>query len=699
MKIMGKNRKIKAVLTILLLILCEAFFFRNILGNDGLIGDRGDGRLTNLLAEHWWRFFQGKENFSELLMFYPAQGVIGYTDLFLGHGLIYSAFRLAGMNMYEAYKFALIVMHCMGTASMYYLLQKKLRLSHTWAFFGTMAFCCSDTFARHMGHTQLLAVSMLPLLLLFFIGFVQNFGDRSKRNIYAYITILWFALLTYTAWYIAFFTGMFCLVFLLVSAVRMVWVRFHVLGLLKKWVAVLKYDLLGYVVFFIIVYIPFIAIYLPVLQASSGYTYQEVWIYLPEAIDLINVTDSNFMLGWFMQIIKLEERGYSAEVTEGFSCILLGLFFVMFFIQKKKGLQKNEKDGMQAQVPFSKFVIETVFFTVMSCLLLVIRLGSNGVSLWAVVYYLLPVARSIRAVARFLLWLSFPMSVITSYCANRYLDKQGKNIVCRQAVWVILLFISNINRGGVDSGWSAYEELAFIENVSAPPQDADSFYLIDSKKAGDMPYIYQLDAFEIGTYFSLKTINGYSGQLPLGWEGIWDICAEPYERSVWQWVDTNKLEHVYAYDRATDGWILYKDRIESQMDEVFLPSENKFSASIGLEDWNQGEFAWTAREFMTKIHNSRIQEHGLTIKILTVLGNYMAQNPKLEPSIKLYVDGNYVRDIPVIEGYAEYVIPMQDHVNDDYKIELKTNCYFNPKNIGINEDTRNLSMAVYYIGD
>ena len=50
------------------------------------------------------------------------------------------------------------------------------------------------------------------------------------------------------------------------------------------------------------------------------------------------------------------------------------------------------------------------------------------------------------------------------------------------------------------------------------------------------------------------------------------------------------------------------------------------------------------------------------------------------------------------EGFAEYVIPMQDHDRDEYKVELKTNCYFNPKNIGINEDTRNLSMALYYIG-
>ena len=69
MKTMSRNEKIKTVAAIIVLMLCEAFFFRNILGNDRLVGDRGDGSLKNMLAEHWLRFFQGKEKYSVLLMF------------------------------------------------------------------------------------------------------------------------------------------------------------------------------------------------------------------------------------------------------------------------------------------------------------------------------------------------------------------------------------------------------------------------------------------------------------------------------------------------------------------------------------------------------------------------------------------------------------------------------------------------------
>lgn len=692
MKTMSRNEKIKTVAAIIVLMLCEAFFFRNILGNDRLVGDRGDGRLTNLLAEHWWRFFQGKEKFSELLMFYPAQGVLGYTDLLLGHGLIYSVFRLIGMNLYAAYKFALIAMHSIGMVSMYYLLQKKLKISHIWAFFGTIAFCCSDTFARHMGHTQLLAVSMLPILLIFFIGFVQNFENRRKRNIYAYLCILWFALLTYTAWYIAFFTGMFCLVFLLVSVVRMTWVRFSVFKLLKNWMTVLRYDFLGYVLFLIIVYLPFIYVYLPVFQLSVGYSYDVVKEYLPELIDLINVTDTNYMMGWLMKLLKLEYRGYSVELTEGYSCVLLLLFFAVFFIQRKS--KQNEKNNMEYNI-----IIDNIFVTVFACFALFIRVGSEGDSLWIFIYYLIPMARSIRAVSRFLLWLSFPIAIITSHCADRYM----KNLVWKRPyipfMIVILLFVSNINTNGVSSGWVESDELGFINSVSAPPEDAECFYIIDSKKLNDAAHINQLDAFEIGTIYSLKTINGYSGQYPKQWGGIWDIYANSYENSIYDWINMFNLTNVYAYDKAYDRWISYEDRISNSIADVFYPSENKFSLSSGLKDYNQGEFIWTGKNFKTNIKNDAIQEHGLVIKLATCLDLYMAQNKDLEPYIQLFIDGIYIQDLSVSNTYAEYLIPMDSHESDEYQVELKTNCYFNPKGIDFGEDSRDLSIALYYIGN
>lgn len=76
----------------------------------------------------------------------------------------------------------------------------------------------------------------------------------------------------------------------------------------------------------------------------------------------------------------------------------------------------------------------------------------------------------------------------------------------------------------------------------------------------------------------------------------------------------------------------------------------------------------------------------------TPLGNWLAQNPDLVPQLQIYVDNVLVKDAEVTDGYTELNIPMTDHESDVYDIELRTNCHFNPKNIGLNEDTRGLCI-------
>lgn len=558
----GVKKYWELIVVFFILSFCEWFFFRNIIGTGygALFGDRGDGRLTTLLTEHWWNFFTGKEKFSEIAMFYPAEEAFGYTDLLLGYGLLHSLLRLMGINMFSAYKWTIIMIHCMGTATMYYLLKKKLNIRLQWALFGTLAFSFSDTYARDLCHTQLGAVSALPVLLILLIGFLENFDSRMKRNIYAYAFIGWFVLLTYNSWYIAYFTGMFCLVFLIVYLIRLKARGLITLSILKQKIICVGKDIIGYLLFLIVLYLPFIQIYLPVLKASSGYSYVNCSRALPELIDIINVSEDNWMLGGVIRKLQLLDRGYSGEVIQGFSIILLGFFVVLGVAGIRKG--RDNAAGPCGQRKFTALLADTTFTTIFICIILTIRLGSNGVSLWGLVYYLIPMAKSVRAVARFFLWLSFPMAVTTAYMADRHIHCKKKGMeICVSVCAVAMIFVSNINIRGVSQHWNLAEEQNFIVNVSKPPEDAQVFYIIDIAQTGDPTYIYHLDAFEIATWYSLKTINGYSGQYPAGWDGIQHVCSDGYEDSVDQWVKEYGLEHVYAYDRANNIWIPHADRV------------------------------------------------------------------------------------------------------------------------------------------
>ena len=365
---------------------------------------------------------------------------------------------------------------------------------------------------------------------------------------------------------------------------------------------------------------------------------------------------------------------------------------LIYYKKKRKGQKNTLKQS-------SDVLIKGVFITIIICLILPIKLSSNGVSLWMIMYALLPVVRSMRAVARFWLWISFPMAVLIAYLSNKYFHlKQRKNIIISTCA-VTVLFVSNINKVGASSYWYYPEEMKFISNVAAPPVDAEVIYIIDTAESEDPTYIYQLDAFEIAEWYSLKTINGYSGQIPDEWEDIWNVGASTYERAVSGWVKKNSLENVYAYDRGTNTWICFEDRMKDVIQNVFYPLDNKFSCAEGLEDDKQGEFVWVSNDFRVKICNPEIRNTGLVIKIESFRGNYMQQTPELKPYIRLYVDDEYIQDLDVVDGTVELNVPMQNHESDLYDIRLETNCYFVPNDIGINGDSRKLSLAVYYVGN
>lgn len=549
------TRALEYAAAAVVLLFCEWFFFRNVLADGALIGDRGDGRLTTLLTEHWWNFFCGRERFSEIAMFFPVRNVIGYTDLFLGYGIVHSLFRLFGLDMFTAYKCTLLTVHLLGTVTMYYLMKRKMRCNTLWALFGTMAFCFSDSFARHLSHTQLDAICALPLLLILFVGFIESFELPGKRRVYACAFLVWFALLTYTSWYVACFTGIFCLVFIIVTVIRLKLNREKLVPLLRQYILPIWKELVCYLVLLIILYIPFMRIYIPVMRSTAGYHYTGT--YLPEFADLFNVSTRNLMLGKVIELMRYSMREYSAEVEMGFSIILLGLFVFTFIVEQRKNhLSVDRYLGTKHSGLFGLIVPSTVSITVITCIVLMLRLSSHGLSLWIAVYYLLPIVRSMRAISRFMLWLSFPMVVITSWLANRYMGSvKTLRRVILPVLALLLLFVSNIDKEGVDQRWNKYEELDFLSSVSAPPEDAEVFYITDSGEGKDPAYIYQLDACEIANLYSLKTINGYSGQFPEGWkDGIWEVTGEHYEESVLRWIQQYDLSHVYSYDRATNIW-------------------------------------------------------------------------------------------------------------------------------------------------
>ncbi len=133
--------------------------------------------------------------------------------------------------------------------------------------------------------------------------------------------------------------------------------------------------------------------------------------------------------------------------------------------------------------------------------------------------------------------------------------------------------------------------------------------------------------------------------------------------------------------------------------DVFCPEKGEFSYTHGLQGGWGKDYPWTRKHFTVEIENKRIEKSGLRLSVTTFLDSYKAQLKDLPLYIKLYVNGEYIADLDVINGNKEYVFKVPNHKNDVYEVELKTNAWFCPAKLGMSTDSRELSLVVYYIGD
>ncbi|MCR5119916.1 MAG: YfhO family protein [Lachnospiraceae bacterium] len=534
---------VKDVIAVAVILAAEIFFFSEIIFSEKMPGDLGDGRFVPLITDHWWKFFTGRERFGEIPIFYPYTHALGYSDFHFGYGIIYSILRVFGMDLYGAFKWCIILIHAAGSLVMYYLLRNRFKAEVLWALCGTAAFSYCPALSGISNHPQLFAAAMLPELLLFFTGFVQGFESRKKRNVYAYLTVVWFVLLTYTSWYMACFTGIFVLIALIVWLILLGRRENKTGKMIKGWFKTMGLDSLGWLAALVILFIPFLSIYIPVLKEGSFYGFDPT--YLPMPVHLLNVGSDNLLMGWFVKLIKAEENVPSNEFTEGFSVAMIVCFFaaaVMLFKKKKK------KHDISDCIP------KSVVITVIVCVLLMLKWNEEGDSLWSMVYDVIIPARAIHAVVRFLLWLTFPISLIiaTTLSKAELFKKKTVGTVAAAAV-LVLVFLFTVNKGGLICHFERTERTAFMDAVAEPPADMNAFFVMDSAMSGKPEYVYQLDAYEIASKYDLKTMNGYSGHFPAGW-GVWSPCSEDYFGYAADWAASHGLSSVYVYDEAANAW-------------------------------------------------------------------------------------------------------------------------------------------------
>ena len=500
---------------------------------DTFPGDRGDDRLIAFLLEHWHQFFRGAEGWLSPGMFYPVPGTLGYADLLLAYGVVHSGLRSLGFGIFEAAEITIILFNFLNYIVCFVLLNKILRFNLTASIAGAVFFAFNGPKLMQLNHSQLQPILFLPLAA---VGIVLFFRHRDRLTQKQALGLLALAavslnlqLLTgfYSAWFFIFWTGGFLVLTLVFSHTRKIVLEL----ILKFWPA-----LAGATLVFAVGLIPFVKAYLPVLKASGGREYAQVYPLIPVPLSFLLTSQRNFVWGSFTKTILNRVQGINPDVQISIGLVptlaWIGLvgFAVWLVIKNSKAQRTN-----------LLFLAELTFATTLIYLLGLKYRG--GFSPWHQVYLWVPGAQAIRGVARYVLIMAFPMSIAFAWLIDHVSKRIRHRGLLQVALYVVIIFGIGeqfSSKEGFD-GFSIRNENEYLSRLAQQlPADCPSFYIAVKPAALHNVFEYQIDAALVGVMRGVPTLNGYSGYWPPTWN-LWSVRNPDYENNVKNWIAANQL--------------------------------------------------------------------------------------------------------------------------------------------------------------
>lgn len=497
-----------------------------------LYGDAYDGTIEAVLVSHWYGVFRGLQHWNNPPYFYPRVDVLGYNDGYFLYGVIAAAFRALGADVFRAMEYMHVVVRLIGYFSMYALLQ---RMADRRVINIAVAVVFTLSVNTLNGtHLQLLAVSFAPLMALLGLACLDALQD-GRRGRFRALSVGWAALYgmwLITGFYMAFFFGLFLIVFALSYAVvdRDSFHRY------TRLLAVNWKQLAVFLVAFMLACVPFLRIYLPKLGETGGQTISAALAFAQSPMDLLNSGSYSMLWGSLWHSVRVAAPNLlgDGEHVTGYT----PLFLFMCLVGSVAAFRAKER------------VLMTLAVT--SAVLALLVMSVDGHSLWTVAYYLIPGARGVRVIARMFIFLSFPMSILIASALHR--EQASRTLL---VVTLAFLMAEQVNLSP-DMKIDVAQQLSALDRVSAPPTECKAFYGIhntpfQSWSEGAMAMYVNIQSMLIADQVNLPTINGVATFIPP--ESRFRSDDEwAYLKQVRDFAAANGVVPLCEYDIATGKW-------------------------------------------------------------------------------------------------------------------------------------------------
>lgn len=537
---------LRAVVLIVACALAVALFFHvQILnGFTFLFSDRNDGVIQVAVLEHWYDVVRGRAAWNVTGYFYPHADTLGYNDGYLLYGLVYSIFRAFGTDPFLSTELVNVVVKIVGFFAFYGFARRVIRLRFDLCVLGAMLFVMADNSLMEANHAQLLSVAFAPLMasLLWESGVALAQRKRVRGIGFGLAAALFYGAWMLTTFYMAWFFGFFLILVVVVGAIlpgfparRLVWqtLRFEAPA-----VGVIAVG-------FVAALVPFLSVYLPMARAGEVHTFAEVMLYSPSVLDIVNVGTGNWLYGGLDRSYNLWLRPalpLFSERTVGFTPLLLVLFAV--------GIVRT---WLRRREPIAALLAAGGGAAVLGLLLV---LHFRGFTAWHLVYGFVPGAKAVRAIARYLIFLDFPLILIAVWALESIWPRLPAAARVVSAALLLAEQIVLTPPIALDRA----QQMRFLASLPPPPADCRAFYAATEQPppymspAIDGIYSGNVAAMLIATYVNLPTISGHSSIDPPDWNFAYP-GREDYLARVRHYAALHHLSGLCGFDFRTNRWL------------------------------------------------------------------------------------------------------------------------------------------------
>ena len=464
-------------------------------------GDLGDGRFNMYILEHGHKFLAGQEDsLWNAPFFYPAADVITFSDNLIGTVPIYSFFRVLGYDVVTSFQFWFITLTILSYTTCYFFLKWTFRNKYA-AVLGAFLFAFSIALQSQMTHAQVFPRFFIPLALWMLLLFKKDLQPK-----YFFLAILFLVLQFYAGVYLGFMLAVPFGILLILIVFQKRKLLFNKAKKIRWWLfsggsIIINLGILGVLMY-------------PYLQRSREVgtnSYETIVGTLPSfrsffysqdgtlCWDVLSNTGSRYDASWDHQIFP-----------GGMAILSLIIVGICLLFRKRWPLVKE-------------IATSTVLLLIIAGgLTIIIFMRYQGYSLYQLVY-MIPGFGSMRSLTRIINLELLFFSIAVAFASMLLLKKYSNYSAIIFVGFLGLLATDNYFKeeksyrtDKAEAQWRV-EELR--KKMTIIPEGSVVSY--EPSINNEPAFYYQLDAMLATQSLGLKSVNGYSGNSPKGFNDFW----------------------------------------------------------------------------------------------------------------------------------------------------------------------------------